>query len=219
MGLGLIRYCIFPWSDVCVDTEINSVGWQRMDCALSYCLTMAFPSLMLYRVERLCLYFLWENGYCLCYSRVLTKLRSLKCIMHYFFLFMCVFCLLHFFFFNFILCSALENIVIRHILSYRGFLYKAASLYACSSPNNYVTTELFVMVHVCQHFCRALFPITSISICRITNKCVYNSRVWSLVFFPPNKWPAFGVWGFLYFLYTQGQYITWNKCEFINAEL
>lgn len=70
-----------------------------------------------------------------------------------------------------------ENIIIRHILSYRLFLYKATSLYACSSLNNYVTTDHFVMVHVCRHFCRALFPITSISICRITNKCVYNSRV------------------------------------------
>ena len=79
------------------------------------------------------------------------------------------------FFFFLFSCSALENIIIRHILSYRLFLYKATSLYACSSPNNYVTTEHFVMVHVCQHFCRALFPITSISICRITNKCVYNS--------------------------------------------
>lgn len=154
-----------------------------MDCALSYCLTMAFSSVMLYRVERLRLYFLWENGYCLCYSCVLTKPCSLKCIMHHFFLFLCVFCHLHFFYlFIYFLCSALENIIIRHILSYRLFLYKAASLYACSSPNNYVTTELFVMVHVCQHFCRALFPIMSISICRITNKCVYNSCVWSLVF-------------------------------------
>lgn len=81
------------------------------------------------------------------------------------------------FFGFFFLCSALEKIIIRHILSCRLFLYKATSLYACSSPNNYVTTEHFVMVHVCQHFCRALFPITSISICRITNKCVYNSCV------------------------------------------
>lgn len=140
------------------------------------------------RVERVCLYFLWENGYCLCYSCVLTKPCSLKRIMHNFYLFQCVFCLLHFLFcfliwFNFFcLYSALENIIIRHILSYWLFLYKASSLYACSSPNNDVTTELFVMVHVCQHFCRALFPITSISICRITNKCVYNSYVLWLVF-------------------------------------
>lgn len=129
-GLGLIRYCIFHWNDVCVDTEINSVSWQQMDCALSYCLTMAFSSVMLYRVERLCLYFLWENGYCLCYSCVLTKPCSLKCIMHYFFLFLCVFCHLQlgffcvFFLFISFLCSALENIIIRHILSYRLFCTK-----------------------------------------------------------------------------------------------
>lgn len=67
--------------------------------------------------------------------------------------------------------SALENI--RYILRYRLFLYKAASLYACCSPNNYVTTKLFVIVHVCQYFCRAFFPIMSISICIIVNKCVY----------------------------------------------
>lgn len=105
----------------------------------------------------------------------LPKPCSLKCIkLHCFFLCLCVLCLSHLLIFIFS-CSALENIIIRHILSYRLFLYKATSLYACSSPSNYVTTEHFVMVHVCQHFCRALFPITSISICRITNKCVYNS--------------------------------------------
>lgn len=47
--------------------------------------------------------------------------------------------------------------------------------------NNYVTTEH--LVHVCRHFCRALFPITSISICRITNKCVYNSCVSGVLYF------------------------------------
>lgn len=64
------------------------------------------------RVERVCLYFLWENGYCLCYSCVLTKPCSLKRIMHNFYLFQCVFCLLHFLFcfliwFNFFVCIQL----------------------------------------------------------------------------------------------------------------
>lgn len=79
------------------------------------------------------------------------------------------------------LSSALENI--RHILSCRLFLYKAASLYACYSPNNYVTTKLFVIVHVCQYFCRAFFPIMSISICIITNKCVYNCILFLIYLF------------------------------------
>ena len=109
------------------------------------------------------------------YQTLLPKIQ--KAILYFFFLCLCVFCLLHFLLLFFLLCSALENIIIRRILSYRLFLYKATSSYACSSLNNYVTTEHFVMVHVCQHFCRALFPIKSISICRITNKCVYNSCV------------------------------------------
>lgn len=44
MRSGLIRDCIFPWSDVCAGTEINIVGWQQMDSALSLCLAKAFPS-------------------------------------------------------------------------------------------------------------------------------------------------------------------------------
>lgn len=96
--------------------------------------------------------------------------------MHKATLFLLIFlCTLPLTFVDFFSRSALENIIIRHILSYRLFLYRTTSLYACSSPNNYVTREHFVMVHVCQHFCRTLFPMMSISICRITNKCVYNS--------------------------------------------
>lgn len=141
---------------------------REKDRALSYCLTqMAYSSVMVYRGERLCLYFLWENGYCLCHSCVLIKPCTIKntssnivgCNVSVYSAY------------SFLSVWFWENIIIRCILSYRLFLYKASSLYACISLNNYVTTEHFVMVHVCQHFCRALFPITSISICRITNKC------------------------------------------------
>lgn len=110
----------------------------------------------------------------LCVTHVLTEHCSLKVFLRVFCLFVCLFS----FFLYFIFSDQLwRTFLVRHILSYRLFLYKAASLYACSSPNYYVTTKLFVMVHVCQHFCRALSLITSNSICRITNKCVYNSCV------------------------------------------
>lgn len=36
-----------------------------------------------------------------------------------------------------------------------------------------MTTEHF-MVHVCQHFCRALSPLHLLALCRITNKCIYT---------------------------------------------
>lgn len=68
------------WNDVCVDSEINSVSWQQMDCALSYCLTTTLSSVILYEVERVGLYFLWENGNCVCYLCVLMEPCSLKCI-------------------------------------------------------------------------------------------------------------------------------------------
>lgn len=146
-----------------------------MDCALSHCLTKAFPSFCAVQTGKDVSLFSLREWMLFVLLMCAYKPLSPKCIMHHFFLFTCVLCLLHFFylfFFSCNLCLDLKSIVISHILSYRGILYKAASLYACSSPNNYVTTELFVMVHVCQHFfCRALFPITSISICRITNKC------------------------------------------------
>lgn len=146
------------------------MSWQQMDCPLSYCLTTALSSVILHKRERLGFYFLGENGNCVCDLRVLMEPCSLKCILHFLFLFLRDFCLI--FLFLFFFWSALENI--RHILSYRLFLYKAASLYACCNPNNYVTTKLFVIVHVCQYLCRAFFPIMSISICIITNKCVYT---------------------------------------------
>lgn len=108
---------------------------------------------------------------------VLTKLCSPLPEVHQATLFLPLsLCILPLLLIGFCLYSVLHRrpLSIRHILSYRLFLYKATSLYACSSPNNCVTTEHFVMVHVCQHFCRALLLITSTSICRITNKCVYN---------------------------------------------
>lgn len=174
MRSGLIRDCVFPWSDVCAGTEINSVGWQQMDCALSHCLTKAFPSLCAVQTGKVVSLFSlreWMLSVLLmcAYKPLSPKMRNAPFLLIH----VCTLPLT-FFFFNFQVTFDLDlnSIAISHILSYRGILYRAASLYACSSPNNYVTTELFVMVHVCQHFfCRALFPITSISICRITNKC------------------------------------------------
>lgn len=83
--------------------------------------------------------------------------------------------LLLFFSFSFScnLCLALKSVVISHILSYRGILYKAASLYACSSPKtimrplNSLLWYMYVNISSVEH----CSPITSITICRITNKC------------------------------------------------
>lgn len=145
-----------------------------MDCALSHCLTKAFPSFCAVQTGKVVSLFSLREW--MSFVLLMCAYKPLSPKMHnapFLLIHMCTLPLTFvLFLFSCNLCLDLKSIVISHILSYRGILYKAASLYACSSPNNYVTTELFVMVHVCQHFfCRALFPITSISICRITNKC------------------------------------------------
>lgn len=174
---------IFPGNDVCVDTEINSVSWQQMDCAVSYCLKMAWSSMMLYRVERLCLFLFslreWVSSTLLmcAYRTLLPKMHN---ALFFSYFCVCVFCLLHFLFLFFLIIYffsvqlwrtwTLDTFWATDCFCTKQHLCMHVVVRAIMWPQN----SLFVMVHVCHHFCRALFPITSISICRITNKCVYN---------------------------------------------
>lgn len=126
MRSGLIRDCIFPWSDVCVGTEINFVGWQQMDCALSHCLTKAFPSFCAVQTGKVVFIFSERMDVVsvphVCLQTPLPKMHNAPFLLTH----MCTLPLtfvLYFFWCN--LCLDLKSIAISHILSYRGILYKA----------------------------------------------------------------------------------------------
>lgn len=93
---------------------------------------------------------------------------SLKCKQHHCLsLYLCIFCLLHCFF-----CSALREHYHQDTswptdcFCTKQHLCMHVVVWTIMWPQN------TLLWYVCQHLCRALFLITSISICRITNKCI-----------------------------------------------
>lgn len=88
------------WDDVCVHPAINPVSWQWKNRAPSYSLTMTLSPVILCKhwVEKLCIYFLWENWYFPCHLCAYESLLPEVTHEAVFFLSLClcVFCFLHF---------------------------------------------------------------------------------------------------------------------------